>query len=198
MKKNIAFTVLLVISWHLLFSQNPYFDALVIRKYYKSVNNGKVLFTINSENVFELGKLFRTYGLTNNLSEEEINTEIRELLNRNPFLSVVPTQEDNEFGLMPLNLSMTLLSSFGGLNLTNFADGLARFLVKRMKEELNIVFFEQFEKELEKQKDLRRLFPSTYSILSIAKKNEFIYPINIRGIDSRSWTVDWINSYCCR
>jgi|GEM_PF-5793488 len=40
MKKNIAFTVLLVISWHLLFSQNPYFDVLVIRKYYKSVNNG--------------------------------------------------------------------------------------------------------------------------------------------------------------
>lgn len=92
----------------------------------------------------------------------------------NPFLKdliVVP----GIAGVDGAALAQTALKSIGGLDVTNFADGLARFLVKRMKEELNILFFEEFEKELQKQKDLQVLFPSTFSILSVAKAEIYNY-----------------------
>lgn len=65
----------------------------------------------------------------------------------------------------------------GNMNVTSFADGLARFLVKRMKEELTITFFDRFEEELEKQKDLQKLFPDTYTILKTAKTQLYSYQI---------------------
>lgn len=63
----------------------------------------------------------------------------------------------------------------GNMNVTSFADGLARFLVKRMKEELTITFFDRFEEELKKQKDLQKLFPDTYTILKTVKTQLYSY-----------------------
>ena len=54
-----------------------------------------------------------------------------------------------------------ILSNLGGLDVTNFADGLAKFLVKRVKEELTINFFVKFYEEIEKQEELIDLFPAT-------------------------------------
>ena len=62
-----------------------------------------------------------------------------------------------------------LFSSVGGLDVTQFADGLTKFLVKRTKEELNIAFFSNFYNVLEKPefKDLQTVFPQTYRALKI-------------------------------
>ncbi len=58
-----------------------------------------------------------------------------------------------------------VLSSIGGFDVTRYADGLAKFLVKRAKEELTISFFEKFKRELEAQPDVRILFPATFKVL---------------------------------
>ena len=48
-------------------------------------------------------------------------------------------------------------------DVTTFADGLARFLVKRTKEELNVAFFQHFKELInsDKYKDAQILFPMT-------------------------------------
>lgn len=70
------------------------------------------------------------------------------------------------------------ISSIGGLNVTNFADGLAQFLIARFKDELSITFFSKFKDELNDPKyaDLKILFPQTISGLNVI--NEDIYRFN--------------------
>ncbi|MBA4053588.1 MAG: hypothetical protein C0490_02650 [Marivirga sp.] len=60
-------------------------------------------------------------------------------------------------------------SSLGGIDVTNLADGLAKFLVKRTKEELNIAFFQRFHEFIsqEKYKDLQTVFPETFRTFEI-------------------------------
>lgn len=70
------------------------------------------------------------------------------------------------------------ISSIGGINVTNFADGLAKFLVKRFKEELTITFFQKLQEELDDPNyaELSILFPSTKKVLKTVGKD--IYVIN--------------------
>ncbi|MFZ4522110.1 MAG: hypothetical protein ACOYNC_10405 [Bacteroidales bacterium] len=64
-------------------------------------------------------------------------------------------------------LAKSIGSSVGGLDVTNLADGLAKFLVKRTKEELNVAFFSKFKETLNNPKyaDIRILFPNTWELL---------------------------------
>ena len=61
------------------------------------------------------------------------------------------------------NISSGILSSIGGLDVTNIADGIAKFLVKRTKQELTTAFFERFQQLLDspEYKDLQIVFPQT-------------------------------------
>lgn len=59
-------------------------------------------------------------------------------------------------------------SFLSNLNVTNIADGLARFLIKRGREELNIAFFNQLKEFLndEKHEECKVLFPETIDLLN--------------------------------
>lgn len=57
------------------------------------------------------------------------------------------------------------LAAVGGLNVTNLADGLAKFLIKRSKEELSVAFFQGFKDDLKKFPELKVLFPNTASFI---------------------------------
>jgi hypothetical protein len=58
-------------------------------------------------------------------------------------------------------------NAIGNYDVTNIADGIARFLVTRVKEELSIAFFQHFKDKLDEAptSDLQYLFPVTYDIL---------------------------------
>lgn len=56
-------------------------------------------------------------------------------------------------------------SSIGNLDVTNFADGLAKFLIKRGKEELNIAFFQRMKDFLDSTVEAKTLFPNTADFL---------------------------------
>lgn len=62
----------------------------------------------------------------------------------------------------------SILSAAGGLDVTTLADGLAKFLVARTKQELLTSFFSRFQQEMtnDDYKDLRILFPATYQKLN--------------------------------
>lgn len=52
-----------------------------------------------------------------------------------------------------------------GLSVTNIADGLAKFLIERAKQELSMAFFDKFKKDLKKFPELKYLFPKSVDIL---------------------------------
>ena len=57
------------------------------------------------------------------------------------------------------------ISSIGATDVSTYADGLARFMVERAKEELSVAFFEKLKKKLSQVVELRVLFPDTYELL---------------------------------
>jgi hypothetical protein len=69
------------------------------------------------------------------------------------------------------------LSNIGGLDVTKYADGLAKFLVKRTKEELSVAFFKKFKESLNDTtyRDLNTLFPQTHSTLQLVGDNIYNY-----------------------
>jgi len=141
--------------------QGIYYDAVKLRA---TLQKDKIenRYTFTNKEVF--GPILREYFKDNKLE-------------KNPFF------KDHFFvpgGLLSSsNKEAYALKNFatriGGVSVTNVADGLAQFLVKRMKEELSITFFEQFNKELEKQKDMQKLFPSTAAVLALAGTEIYNY-----------------------
>jgi hypothetical protein len=74
-------------------------------------------------------------------------------------------------------ISGKALTSIGGLDVTNIADGFAKFLVKRTKEELNVAFFSKFKKTLNDStfRDLKTLFPKTCELLEAIGEEIYNY-----------------------
>lgn len=79
-------------------------------------------------------------------------------------------------------LSSLSLSSIGGLDVTNIVDGLAKFLVKRTKEELNTAFFEKFKATLDSFPDLQTLFPKTVNLLGSIGTEVYNYEKYIQNL----------------
>lgn len=76
----------------------------------------------------------------------------------------------------------SVISSIGGLDVTNIADGFAKFIVKRTKEELSIAFFEKFKKELERYPDLKTVFPTSYNLLQSIDQQIYNYTNYINNL----------------
>jgi hypothetical protein len=66
---------------------------------------------------------------------------------------------------------------FYGFDVTNLADGFAKFIVKRTKEELNIAFFEDFKEYLNKPEycDFKSLFPMTSKTFNAIGDEIYMY-----------------------
>ncbi|MEO0472890.1 MAG: hypothetical protein AAF206_24955 [Bacteroidota bacterium] len=70
----------------------------------------------------------------------------------------------------------------GGLNVTKLADGLARFLVRRTKDELNVAFFRRFQKAMNKQPEMRILFPQTTNVLNAIGRDIYRFSYFIESL----------------
>ena len=79
-------------------------------------------------------------------------------------------------------LSSLSFSSIGGLDVTNLADGLAKFIVKRTKQELTIAFFQKFKDVLDSTKDLGTLFPQTSYLLHVIDNEIYDYQRYIQNL----------------
>ncbi|MEI7726129.1 MAG: hypothetical protein WCK09_13560, partial [Bacteroidota bacterium] len=110
----------------------------------------------------------RKYFDTIKLIFNNYNIYNADSLNNNPFLKTIfkGIYTGVEGGGKGLDIA-SLASGIGGLDVTNIAYGLADFLVKRTKQELNVAFFSKFTEMLNKPAyaDLRVLFPNTCELL---------------------------------
>lgn len=70
-----------------------------------------------------------------------------------------------------------LLSNLGSMDVTNLADGMAKFIVERTKQELNVAFFNDFYNTLKKPEfvDLQTVFPQTYDVLNVIGDQIYMY-----------------------
>jgi len=78
-------------------------------------------------------------------------------------------------GTNGLSTSSAVLQSIGNLDVTNIADGLAKFIVARAKQELSTAFFEKFKTQLDTCKRLSTLFPATFSALKTIDQQIYNY-----------------------
>jgi len=74
------------------------------------------------------------------------------------------------------------LSSIGGLDVTSIADGAAKFIVKRTKQELSISFFRKLKETLEKTPDMKTVFPQTNSLLMQIDEEIYEYEKYIQNL----------------
>ena len=65
------------------------------------------------------------------------------------------------------------MSSLGSLDVTNIADGIARFLINRGKEELNTLFFNRLKKFLDENEECSTLLPVTTEFFKNIESHQF-------------------------
>ncbi|MCD8540383.1 MAG: hypothetical protein LRY55_11925 [Leadbetterella sp.] len=75
-------------------------------------------------------------------------------------------------------------SDSGGFEVTSLADGLAKFLVGRVKKELSIAFFERFKSKMKegRYKDLDLIFHETYDQLNLIDEKVYDFKPYLNGI----------------
>lgn len=117
------------------------------------------------------------------------NAQYDIIIPQNPFLNPFfetsggAQSEKSSLNLAGLNLA-SAASSIGSLDVTTYADGFAKFLVARTKEELSVAFFQRFKDLLEdpKYKDAQTLFPQTYALLEAIDKQIYNYQTYISAL----------------
>ena len=97
---------------------------------------------------------------------DAIKNKIREYLNFILEEKPIRLMSDQEIKLLIESFSPVSTTS-SGFSITNLADGMAKFLVERTKEELNAAFFVKFKEVITSKKYayLKDLFLQTYSLL---------------------------------
>jgi hypothetical protein len=116
-------------------------------------------------------------------TKDDIN-EIKAKFGANPYLEpYLKKFEGKAIAEAGIGIS-SILSSIGGLDVTKIADGFAKFLVKRTKQELNETFFRKFRETLmsENYRDLRTVFPQTYRALLVIGDEIYRYEAYIQTL----------------
>jgi hypothetical protein len=121
-------------------------------------------------------KLFRTFGQQG----DTILAQVLDRMEGNPFIgrggssSLIWILADAQTSLgMSVNRAGASHAPASGFRVTTVADGIAKFLVNRAKEELSIAFFRQFKEDLEKDPRLGKLFPTTTATLQLVDKQVY-------------------------
>jgi hypothetical protein len=165
MKKLFLIITLFMASSVTLFSQTVYLDAIELNKLGYKDTDGKISFKL--DDTVAISKILKKY-----CSDARYYNSLIFAFYSNPFIKLpaltIQSPQDPH-SLSGFKGGFEAISSIGGLNVTNIADGFARFLVKRTKEELNVAFFTKFKEAISDStyRDLQTVFPQTYRALLV-------------------------------
>ncbi len=96
------------------------------------------------------------------------------------------------------------ISKIGSLNVTNIADGIAKFLVKRTKEELTVAFFDRFKEVFDSYPEFQLLFENThrnFKIIESFEFNRYLKTLRVdffKDIDNLHINIAKLNSVTCQ
>lgn len=140
------------------YNQNIYYDALKLKRW---ANMSAGVLPVDS-----LAAVLSNYMPARLADTSDQFATIRNFKLGNPFFAPYFNLGQPLSPIAFTSIINRLASSAGDLNVTNIADGLARFLIKRGKEELNMAFFSHFKKFLDDHEECKVLFPKTVDFLS--------------------------------
>jgi len=132
-------------------SRSAYHDALYLKKICETDQK----FTTETRNKKVLAYYF----------PNKTGGQIDSIISQNPFLAPYHRSGGAQGTLGAAGGAPGVLQSLGGLNVTNLADGIARFLIKRGKEELNIAFFQRMKNFISDHPECKTLLPATSEFL---------------------------------
>ena len=160
-----------------MFSQISYHDALELKRLHvggQHFDGSSIIKLPENDRVFSILQYY-TNGDTDKQS-------IRNYFANNPFMKWDIFSEAH--GETVASGLRTFAGSVGNLDVTTIADGLAKFLVNRTKEELSIAFFNEFKEVLNdpRYEDLRILFPATTSVLNLIDKNIYQFSMYLTNL----------------
>ncbi|WP_299362128.1 hypothetical protein [Winogradskyella sp.] len=187
--KKIILLLLLCSFSVIMFSQNAFYDAKAIRSLPNNnlLPSGKFEINISPNEIDSMKDVFVKYGLIINPGDNgtTVHVKIKNLFANNPFITIGAMAQGGPAlfaGQKITPVESSPVSGVGGLNVTTIADGLAKFLVERTKQELSITFFQKFKSVLDDPNyaDFKTLFPETYGTLEVIDKEvyQFSHYIN--------------------
>ncbi|WP_439585683.1 hypothetical protein [Dyadobacter bucti] len=186
MKLKVTFVMLCaLLSTKITYSQFAYQDAVDIRNTLTIVvSPTDVTFKSSKVEQEALANYFRNYIEPERITVSQVFAKYDE----NPFIGPILESSGLSGGAASTtflsNVVSRAASSAGNVDVTNLADGFAKFLVSRTKEELNVAFFERFYNELKKPEyeNARLLFPQTYASLTVIGGNIYNFQAYITGL----------------
>ncbi|MCU0347400.1 MAG: hypothetical protein MUC59_10680 [Saprospiraceae bacterium] len=164
------------------YGQNAWLDATKLNEYFEfdpvryrvEVDNST---DVDEEKIMALVATYCPTAVEVTANGQRVNLD--RCFQGNPFISLHNYAQSRFRNLLPANFNPSTVgagqaesnSGQGGRSssnlITNLADGLAIFLVKRTKEELNAAFFEGLRKKMEQEPTYQLLFPATYDLIYV-------------------------------
>ncbi len=161
--RNLLLFCLFIGATHWLNGQDLLQEAIDLKPYFKFDENRMLV--ISADSMSDRTKtIIKNYLPT---APKISGFQIRKTFEGNPFIDMEKAPQAN------WSLDLNKSSSLGGVNatapsgfsVTNLADGLARFLVKRTKQELSEAFFDKFKDEVKTDPYLGHFCPFTQAQL---------------------------------
>ena len=161
-------------------------DALALRQYFDTTDasdrDKRLIFIGGNFQVYERN-VFRKYIS----GKDSLSTAtVERAFKGNPFMRVEVTDQNilsfeppNRLGSSSPGYSS---ASGGGLSVAGFADGLARFLVKRTKQELSQAFFEDFKAAINEEPLLGHFCPATKQHLLFIDQDVYQFNDYLEGL----------------
>lgn len=159
MRTSLTLIASLLLSWCALGQTTPYYDALILKGY---VTPQGFIAPQTVKGMDSLHLILNYYGY-----KKGQNPFLDQFSSNGEGFSISKNGQNGGDQSKSLQLAKSI-SSIGSINVTNLADGFAKFIVTRTKQELNIAFFYRFQEEMKDTNyaDLRSLFPQTHQALS--------------------------------
>lgn len=194
MYKPIMLIAIFLFSLSSMHAQTAYFDAVKLRSYieieHKTIrlpggitkDTMSVKFSSKDsdgdglEDHINALKILSRYSNPANVSKIATIDEIKNHHGQNPFVKGYISGSPNSSEAIG-NIG-SALSAIGNMDVTAFADGVAQFLVERAKEELNVAFFERFNKFLNQYPEFKIIFPNTRLFIENLNAWEYANALN--------------------
>jgi len=188
---KLAIILLLLINFEQIYAQTPYYDALKLKEW--ATKKGYV-------DVKKVADILSYYMQKNEIVLSDADKTIANFkIDNNFFKDYFNPPPKAAMRVVATSFTQTInsiSSSAGGLDVTNFADGIAKFMIARFKTELSAAFFDKFKDELNNPKflELQTLFPETRKTLNTIDKDIYLYS-NYLNTLRESFIKDMTNQY---
>ena len=182
-KNTFAAIILLLLSGP-SFCQYAFEDAMTLRKFVLDPKRGVLK---REDTVLAILAQYidapasRNKALIHSLLIEEFN--VNDTADANPFIELGGGSEGMFTGtLAPLVSAGS--KALGNTDVTRFADGLSKFLVQRVKQELSVTFFEHFQDALDtkENKNLKILFVNTSIMLHTVGRDIYQFSLYLQAL----------------